>query len=147
MEMITSFREQYRFLSNFYQCPLTVDGLTYPNAEAAFQAHKCADPADRVKYTLIKNPVVAKRMGQKEKIDIADWNARAYDVMLKIVRIKFQKPELAQKLLDTGDAHIEEGNKWHDNVWGHCTCDKCQLKPGKNQLGRILMLVRDELRG
>ena len=40
MEKITSFRDQYRFLSNFHQNPVTLDGLTYPNGEAAFQALK-----------------------------------------------------------------------------------------------------------
>ena len=40
MEKITSFRDQYRFLSNFHQNPVTLDGLTYPNGEAAFQAQK-----------------------------------------------------------------------------------------------------------
>ena len=88
----------------------------------------------------------AKRMGKKEKLDVAEWNAKAYDVMLGIVRAKFSNPELAKLLLATGDRHIEEGNKWHDNVWGHCTCEKCRQKPGRNQLGRILMLVRSELR-
>ena len=146
MEPITSFRDEFRFLSNFHQCPVTLDGLTYPNAEAAFQAQKCQDPEERVKYTLIRNPVVAKRMGKKEKLDVAEWNAKAYDVMLSVVRAKFSHPELAKLLLATGDRHIEEGNKWHDNVWGHCTCEKCRQKPGRNQLGRILMLVRSELR-
>lgn len=38
MNKITSFRDEYSFLSNFYQCPLKYKGVTYPNAEAAFQA-------------------------------------------------------------------------------------------------------------
>ena len=44
--------------------PVTLGGLTYPNAEAAFQAQKCEKEEDKVKYTLVKNPVVAKRMGK-----------------------------------------------------------------------------------
>ena len=38
MNKITSFRDAYRFLSNFYQHPFAYKGLVYPNAEAAFQA-------------------------------------------------------------------------------------------------------------
>ena len=67
MVRIDSFKEEYRFLSNFYQSPVTLDGLTYPNAEAAFQAQKCEKEEDKVKYTFVKNPVVAKRMGKKER--------------------------------------------------------------------------------
>ena len=146
MEKITSFRDQYRFLSNFHQNPVTLDGLTYPNGEAAFQAQKCGNDEDKLKYTTTRNPVRAKQMGKKEHIDIAAWNARSYDVMLAVVRAKFADPVLAQMLLDTGDAIIEEGNTWHDNIWGRCTCERCAAKPSRNQLGRILMLVRDELR-
>ena len=57
MNKITSFRDAYRFLSNFYQYPFAYKGLVYPNAEAAFQAQKCRDEKDKIKYTLQKNPV------------------------------------------------------------------------------------------
>lgn len=42
MEKIILFRGEHRFLSNFHQTPVCDEGLTYPNAEAAFQARKCA---------------------------------------------------------------------------------------------------------
>ena len=38
MDIIDSFKGEYSFLSNFYQYPVTYGGLTYPTAEAAFQA-------------------------------------------------------------------------------------------------------------
>ncbi len=56
MEKITSFRDEYRFLSNFHQCPFEYKGLMYPNAEAAFQAQKCSTEEDKIKYTLQKIP-------------------------------------------------------------------------------------------
>jgi predicted NAD-dependent protein-ADP-ribosyltransferase YbiA (DUF1768 family) len=37
-----------------------------------------------------------------------------------------------------------EGNYWHDNCWGSCTCIKCADRPKQNALGKILMLVREE---
>ena len=143
--VISSFRDQYRFLSNFYKCPLEYDGLTYPNAEAAFQAQKCSDPAGRIRYTQIKNPVIAKRLGRHETLP-ADWESTCFDIMSAILHQKFANPELARQLLATGDAYLEEGNHWHDNRWGHCTCDKCRDKEGQNWLGKILMGIRDELR-
>ena len=144
MDKISSFRGEYRFLSNFYQCPFEYDGLTYPNAEAAFQAQKCSNPDDRVKYTQIKNPVRAKQMGRREQLP-ADWDARSYDVMFAVLRAKFSVPALAEMLKATGDAYLEEGNHWHDNRWGRCTCEKCKNKPSQNQLGKILMSIRAEL--
>ena len=145
MEKITSFRDNYRFLSNFYQHPITFEGLQYHNSEAAFQAAKAADPAERVKYTTVKNPVIVKHMGRREKLR-PDWDAVAYDTMDKILHIKFSDPELARQLLATGDLYLEEGNHWHDNRWGRCTCAKCQGKEGANWLGKILMGIRQELR-
>ena len=146
MDRITSFKEEYRFLSNFYQSPVTYGGLTYPNAEAAFQAQKCEKEADKTKYTLVKNPVVAKRMGKKEPNLPANWREISYDIMLEIIRAKFSVPEMAEKLLSTGDAELVEGNNHHDNLWGKCGCPRCEVKTGENRLGRILMQVREELR-
>lgn len=144
MEKISVFRQEHRFLSNFYQSPVVLGGLTYPNAEAAFQAQKAADPEQRVKYTQIRNPVVAKRMGKREQLP-PDWDRMAYGVMDAVIHAKFADPVLAEKLVSTGDAYLEEGNHWHDCRWGRCTCAGCADKPAENWLGKILMGVRDEL--
>jgi predicted NAD-dependent protein-ADP-ribosyltransferase YbiA (DUF1768 family) len=57
------------------------------------------------------------------------------------VRYKFtHDAKLRQKLLATGDAILEEGNDWGDQVWGVVN------GVGKNRLGKILMKVREELR-
>ena len=40
MNKIESFREPYDFLSNFYNCKIVYKGITYNNAEAAYQAQK-----------------------------------------------------------------------------------------------------------
>ena len=144
MAVINTFRGEHRFLSNFYQSPVTFEGLTYATAEAAFQAQKAADPAQRLKYTEIKNPVRAKQMGKKETLP-PDWDAAAYDIMAAILRRKFADPGLAARLQATGDALLVEGNHWHDNRWGCCSCEKCGGKVGENRLGRILMDIRAQL--
>lgn len=146
MSKITSFKDEYRFLSNFYQSPVTLDGLTYPNAEAAFQAQKCEKEEDKVKYTLVKNPVVAKRMGKKEPNLPENWRDISYGIMLEVVRAKFSLSETKEKLLATGDAELVEGNNHHDNLWGDCICPRCASKVGQNRLGKILMQVREELK-
>lgn len=144
--IINDFSGDYRFLSNFYQCPFEYKGLTYPNAEAAFQAQKCATEEEKIKYTTTKNPVVAKRMGKKEPGVPSNWDEICYGIMKDILTAKFTIPELREKLKATGDATLIEGNHWHDNRWGKCTCDRCQNKDGQNWLGKILMEVRDSLK-
>jgi predicted NAD-dependent protein-ADP-ribosyltransferase YbiA (DUF1768 family) len=56
-----------------------------------------------------------------------------------------QNPYLAEALLATGDAELEEGNWWHDNTWGACKCEKCIEQLKENWLGKILMLFRREV--
>ena len=145
MKTINSFRDEYRFLSNFYQQPFEYNGLAYPNAEAAFQAQKCTRDEDKIKYTLQKNPVRAKQMGKKEPNLPSNWDEKSSMIMKEILRAKFAVPELGKMLIATGDAYLEEGNHWHDNRWGKCTCDKCKTKEGQNLLGKILMEIRAEL--
>lgn len=43
--MINEFRGKYYFLSNFFEIPITWDGITYRNNEAAFQSAKVLDMA------------------------------------------------------------------------------------------------------
>ena len=143
--IINDFSGDYRFLSNFYQCPFEYQGLTYPNAEAAFQAQKCATEEEKIKYTTTKNPVVAKRMGKKEPGFPSNWDEICYGIMKDILTAKFTVPELREKLKATGNATLIEGNNWHDNRWGKCTCARCQNKDGQNWLGKILMEIRDSI--
>lgn len=58
-EVIAGFRGEYQFLSNFYPCRVTFYAMAFPSVEAAFQAAKCADLADRVRF-LDLSPAEAK---------------------------------------------------------------------------------------
>ena len=141
--VINDFNGENRFLSNFYQCDFEFEGLTYHNAEAAFQAQKCASEEEKIKYTQVKSPVTAKRMGKREPGFPSNWNDICCDIMKRVLTAKFSNPELRAKLKATGDATLIEGNTWHDNRWGNCTCAKCANKEGQNWLGKILMEIRD----
>lgn len=139
MDKIDNFRDEYFFLSNFYSAPVTFDGITYQNNEAAFQAQKCINPSDKHAYAAV-SPSVAKRMGRSEKLR-PDWESVKVGLMSEIVMAKFsQNPDLAKKLLETQDAYLEEGNDWGDRIWGTVN------GIGRNLLGQILMDARDKLR-
>ena len=132
---IDSFRDEYSFLSNFYEAPVEYEGLTYQSSEAAYQAQKCADPKDREAFTVM-NPGKAKRAGRTVTLR-KDWEDVKIAVMTDIVRAKFeQNSDLAEMLLATKDAYLEEGNYWGDRVWGTVNGE------GANNLGIILMNTR-----
>lgn len=150
-EPITSFRNSYWFLSNFFfPCPpVTLDGIEYPSTEHAYQAAKTLDPNERKLIRCARKPGDAKRLGgPKERGGIvtlrADWERVKVDIMRDLVKQKFHDPELRALLLSTGDRQLVEGNTWNDRIWG------CVWKDGKwvgeNWLGRILMEVRDYYR-
>lgn len=135
--MISSFRDEYFFLSNFYPVEIKLDGIVYPNAESAFQAQKTLDVEERRKFSMLKNPVQAKHLGRKVKLR-DDWEEVKLDIMTEVVSQRFlQHPHLIEMLLQTGDEELIEGNKWGDRFWGVCK------GKGENHLGKILMKIRD----
>ena len=143
--MITSFEGEYEFLSNFYNSPIEHNGLIYPTNEHFFQAMKTVNPIERQAIAEADTPGKAKRMGRRVSLR-GDWEIIKTDVMKLGLKIKFSNPELRSKLLATESKILIEGNTWHDNTWGNCTCEKCQNITGKNLLGQCLMELREELR-
>ncbi|MDE7478548.1 MAG: NADAR family protein, partial [Lachnospiraceae bacterium] len=70
-----------------------------------------------------------------------DWEKVKFDIMYEICKAKFsQNEELREKLIATGKVRLEEGNTWGDKIWGTVN------GKGQNNLGKILMRVREELR-
>ena len=139
MEKIESFRDEYFFLSNFYLCKVTIDGVTYSSGEAAFQAQKCVKKEEKDRFVEL-SPAQAKRYGKRVELR-PDWEDVKLSIMETVVTAKFtQNPDLTTKLIETGDAELIEGNHWRDYFWGMCN------GKGKNNLGKILMKIRDELK-
>ena len=137
---ITSFSGEYEFLSNFYSVPVNYK-YTYSSAEAAYQAQKSENTSDALEFTKY-NPGKAKRMGRKVELR-SDWEEVKLEVMRDVVFAKFfQNPELAKRLLATGDSTLIEGNDWHDTFWGV----DLETGEGQNNLGKILMEIRAELK-
>lgn len=136
--MIDKFDGKFSFLSNFFECPVTFDNLTFRNSEAAYQAQKTLDIKDRMEFTTLTGGK-AKRKSRKIQLR-SDWDKVKFDIMYKICLTKFnQNPELAQRLLETGEEELVEGNTWNDRIWGVCNGQ------GMNMLGKILMRIRSEL--
>ena len=153
--MINKFEGRWRFLSNFYPCKIEHQGIIYNSVEVYYVAMKVNDqqlingkyytPGDfREMIAKITNPAEVKKIGYKVKLRTG-WDEKKLELMNWGVREKFKNEELAQLLIDTDGHELIEGNWWHDNFYGSCSCSKCGNK-GENHLGKILMTVREELK-
>ena len=144
---IDDFRGDYYFLSNFAPAQVTLDGMKFPTVEHAYQAAKTQNPQERERILGASTPDLARKMGRKLN-QRPDWPEMKVKIMQDLVWQKFDsRPDLAKLLLATGDSELVEENTWHDNFWGDCRCSRCAELPGQNWLGRILMEVRQRLRG
>lgn len=133
------FRGELRWLSNFWPALVVLDDVVYPTVEHAYQAAKTDDWVEREAIRSCQTPGDAKRFAKHLPLP-PDWEFRKVYVMRGLLEQKFQHPELAEKLLATGDAEIIEVNHWGDTFWGQCNGE------GENHLGRMLMDIRNTLR-
>jgi len=139
MNKIDSFKDEYFFLSNFYPCKIFYDGLIYTSVESAYQSSKTLSPIIRKDFINL-SPSEAKLKGRKISLR-PNFDNIKYNIMYELVSFKFvSNPELSKKLLETKDTIIIEGNYWNDTYWGVCD------NTGKNNLGIILMQVRENLK-
>jgi ribA/ribD-fused uncharacterized protein len=140
MAKIISFDGEHEFLSNFHFANITHDGILFPTNEHAFQAAKTFDVNDRIEISKCATPGRAKRMGRMVQLR-PDWEDVKISVMWEICLIKFiTHGVLRQKLLQTGDIELIEGNNWGDRIWGMVDGE------GENLLGKILMDIRSRIK-
>lgn len=137
-DRITRFTGEHAFLSNFHRSAVELDGILYATVEHAFHAAKTDDPIERERVWVAPTPGVAKRIGRRVTLR-AGWDEERQAVMLRLLRQKFAAPDLREQLLATGDAELVEDNYWGDRYWG------VSDGVGDNHLGRLLMVVRDEV--
>lgn len=158
--IVEAFRNKYDFLSNFFvtNTPITWRGQKFSTSEHAYQWAKTDDLVEQRTvlvhvmdwgndkfYEMPTTPGQAKTAGAGVTLR-ADWEETRLEIMYDILMAKFtQNWDLRQKLLDTGDAMLIEGNTWCDNFWGACKCKKCEHKEKENMLGKLLMRLRTEL--
>src|SRR6266403_951654 len=136
---VCGFFGEYRFLSNYDWCEIHYDGLVYSSTEAAYQAAKSLDRETQIEYTRM-GPSESKKIAYKLPIR-EDWCDIRLDVMYAVIKDKFTRhEELKTKLLQTGDKYLEETNYWKDVFWG------VYDRKGENNLGKILMRVREEIK-
>lgn len=140
--IIDAFRGEHYFLSNYFPAPVPFRGIVFPTSEHAFAAAKTTDIAAVQAIASALTPGDAKAIGRRVAL-IPHWDALRYATMHDILLAKFtHNPELRDKLLATRGALLVEGNTWHDQTWGSCSCPQHANVPGDNALGVLLMMLR-----
>lgn len=140
--MIKEFRNQYSYLSNFYRCDphILYEGYEYASVEHGFQSLKALNQDDRDRIRNADHPGAAKKLGH-EVVIRPDWDAVKIDIMFGLLKAKFNMPFFIDRILETGEEELVEGNWWNDKFWGFCL----KTNEGENHLGKLLMRVRSEL--
>lgn len=142
MKTEKGFRDEYVFLSNFtyLERPLTGEGLSFPTVEHFYQAMKTKDKS--LRKVISEHPSKGLKKFIKTIPLREDWDEIKLAVMEYGLRWKFSShnPVLKGKLLSTKGIELIENNYWHDTFWGV----SIQSGEGENQLGKLLMKIRDE---
>lgn len=149
--------EKYGFLSNWYPSDFVVDGVTYHDSEQYFMAGKARLFGDaEIEKAILeaKDPKAYKALGRiVSPFEPKIWDENKLEIMKKANLEKFsQNPELKKKLLATGDALLEEASP-KDKIWGigldakKASVTPKNAWPGEGLLGKVLMEVREELKG
>ena len=152
---VTVFFRKDAFMSNFHPSKMKIDNQEFSCVEQYYMYKKAGKFADReaqIKIMNSTNPNEINFYGKGvKKFQQQKWNECSYNIMKTAVSAKFsQNPELARLLKRTGNTQIGEGSE-KDLVWGtgisvfHTDALNTSKWRGNNQLGKILMEVRESL--
>lgn len=137
MNLIYKGKWIYNWFSNMEIDPIVIDGTTYLSVENYYQSQKTLDLKQRKQFEIC-NPGYSKKLGRTVKLR-EDWEQIKLSVMEKALRIKFFPGTIWYARLEMEKGEIVEWNNWGDKFWGK-TIDGV----GENNLGKILMKIRDE---
>lgn len=138
-----STKDKFGCFSNFSRHPISLDGQEWPTTEHYFQAKKFEGTPHEEELRKTSSTVeVAKKGRERTRPLRSDWEQIKDDLMRRAVRAKFtQYPDLCEILISTKDAVLVEHTA-NDSYWGDGGDGS-----GKNMLGKILVEIREELRG
>ena len=133
----------FRLLPNFAPTPVTIDEVVWPSSEHYYQAQKFLLLYLQKTILAAPTPRDAADIGRRNAdLYRPDWAEIKVTVMHTALRAKArQHPAVATVLLGTGEATLVERSA-HDTFWGSGPDGS-----GQNHLGKLWMVVRDELRG
>ena len=138
--MINEFRGKWTKFSNYSLCSVWFEGHIYNTVEHAYQAAKSLDETVRQNIRHLPTPNQAKKAGKEVNLR-PDWESVKISIMIELLNQKFSQEPEKSILLSSGEEELVEGNWWGDRFWG-----QCPVGNGRNELGKLLMQIRSELR-
>ena len=147
--------EQNGYLSNWYYSVFTIDEIAFSSVEQYMMYEKAIlfrDHQTAEKILGTDNVAEIKALGRMvQHFDEEVWREKREVIVHKGVLQKFlQNPELAEKLVETGEQTIAECAV-KDRIWGIGLSMRDEKRfcvdkwKGQNLLGKILMQVRAEI--
>lgn len=152
-DILTFTTPETRWLSNMAYVNIEYVGIIYPSIENFYQAMKYNESScmfvdwtpKRVylrEHISTLKPHEAKKFSREKEWTNMKFEGRKLEIMLYAQRKKYSQEPFKSKLLSTGDNLLGEGNWWGDKFWGV----DIGTRIGENNLGRIIMQVREELK-
>lgn len=151
-DILTFTTPETRWAINMAYCTIELGGIVYHATENAYQSCKFLS-TDMVQHAetgaLIPirdfiaklSPSESKKFAKNHPITNPAFERRKLYIMEQVNWQKYKNPKFRELLLATGDAHLEEGNWWHDRFWG----TDIKTREGENNLGKILMRIRNSI--
>jgi len=151
------FEEPYGFLSQWYDSPFEVEGVTYASTEMWMMIQKAKlfgdeETAEKMMQTTV--PSEHQALGRKAKgFNRPKWDEHKSRIVEEGNYHKFTKGKesswMAKKLLETGDRELVEASPT-DRIWGvgfgAADAEENRSKWGENRLGEAITRVRERLR-
>lgn len=141
-KQIFFYEQEFYVFSNFSSFALEWKDHVWMTSEHAYHSEKFTDPKilEALKETRSAHDAMKLAYANKGKYR-NDWNDVRLSVMREILRAKVaQHPYVKKKLLESGNKELIE-NSWRDAFWGWGP-----NRDGENQLGKLWMEVRAEIR-
>lgn len=142
--MISEFKGDYAWLSNFAPVKITLLGIEYPSVEHAYMSAK-SDDIDWKKFCADESNSAGKVKVKSREVKLVDnWETTKMGVMYYCLEQKFKQEPYEFRLKSTKSQNIQEGNYFGDAFWGIDLKQNPNI--GENHLGRMIMRIREGLK-
>ena len=130
------------YLANYSNHGFIKNKVFYKTVEHFYQSEKFSNKDLKSKIINCDTPKEASNIGRdRNNIRVNDFTSKKINVMREGVYLKFsQNSDIRSKLIETGNRKIKEMSL-KESYWG-----VGPLKHGENNIGLILMSVRDQLK-
>lgn len=142
-ESVFFYEQEFYVLSNFSSFQVKWKHLQFATVEHAYhwEKFKGMPTLQGNIYSAPSAHVAYKLANFNRHLYRPDWNEVKVPIMHTLLRAKVEQHEYVRtKLLETGDRELIE-DSWRDDFWGWGP-----NRDGQNMLGKLWMLVREEVR-